>query len=231
MAKYRLTKNDPRALPAYTITEVARYLTVPPATIRYWSVGRDDYAPLIEVPVHTPMLLSFLNLTELHVLSAIRRTHLVKMPSIRSAIDYLVRNAKSAVDKHHPLISRDLETDGLDLFIEQYGKLVNISMEGQLAMREVMQAALERIKRDSNGIPIKLYPFTRSHIGNAAPAIVVIDPALSAGRPVIAGTGLATEIIADRYKAGETIAELAMDYERQETEVQEAIRCELRAAA
>ena len=78
--------------------------------------------------------------------------------------------------------------------------------------------------------PIKLYPFTRSNIDNA-PTIVVIDPALSAGRPVIAGTGLATEVIAERYKAGEAVGELAKDYERREAEIEEAIRCELKAAA
>jgi uncharacterized protein (DUF433 family) len=59
---------------------------------------------------------------------------------------------------------------------------------------------------------------------------VVIDPELSFGRPVIAGTGLATEVIADRYKAGESIQELAEDYGRPAEEVEEAIRCELEAA-
>ncbi len=220
-----------RELPAYSVAEVAHYLNLPKSTVRYWAMGRDSSPALIEAAALNPVALSFLNLVELHVLAAIRRKHTVPMHKVRSAIDYLQENTCNGSEKLHPLLSKQLQTDGLDLFIEQYGKLVNISMEGQLAMREVMQAALERIKRDSNGIPIKLYPFTRSHIGNAAPAIVVIDPALSAGRPVISGTGLATEIIAERYKAGETIAELAMDYERQETEIQEAIRCELRAAA
>ena len=61
--------------------------------------------------------------------------------------------------------------------------------------------------------------------------MVVIDPRLSAGRPVIAGTGLTTQIVAERYKAGESIGELARDYERGNEEIEEAIRCELQAAA
>lgn len=60
---------------------------------------------------------------------------------------------------------------------------------------------------------------------------MVIDPALSAGRPVITGTGLATEVIAERFKAGESVSDLAKDYERKEAEIEEAIRCELKAAA
>ena len=230
MSRRPLQTNDPRELPAYTVSEAAHYLRVPAATIRYWSVGRGDYAPLIEAPEHVPTLLSFLNLTELHVLAAIRREHEVKMPSVRRAIQYLAKHARQAADKRHPLVSRDLETDGLDLFIEQYGQLINISRKGQTAMREVIGAALRRIDRDAAGVPIKLYPFTRAAMDNT-PTMVVIDPRLSAGRPVIAGTGLATGLIAERYKAGESIGDLAHDYERENAEIEEAIRCELQAAA
>lgn len=221
---------DPIDLPAYTISEAAHYLTVPAATIRYWSVGRDDYRPLIEVPKRVPTLLSFLNLTELHILAAIRREHEVKMLSVRRAIQYLAEHAQGAMDQRHPLISRELETDGLDLFIEQYGQLINISQAGQTAMREIITAALRRIDRDPAGVPIKLYPFTRSAMEDT-PTMIVIDPMLSAGRPVIAGTGLATQLIAERYKAGESISDLAHDYERENEEIEEAIRCELQAAA
>lgn len=222
--------NDRREMPAYTVAEAAHYLSVPAATVRYWSVGRDDYEPLITVPHSSPTLVSFLNLAELHVLAAIRRQHKVKMPSIRRAIRYLSKHAPTRIDNQHPLISRELETDGLDLFVEQYGQLTNISREGQTAIRELIKAALRRIDRDPNGIPVKLYPYTRPGTKDA-PTLVVIDPRLSAGRPVIAGTGLATQIIAERYKLGESISDLAYDYERPNAEIEEAIRCELAAAA
>ena len=229
MRKQTAAREDRRELPAYSIAEAAHYLTVPKATIRYWATGQGQYQPLIEIPCDKPVHLSFLNLAELHVLAAIRRKHTVSMLKVRSAIEYLRKNTTNAKDKRHPLISKQLETDGLDLFIQRYGELVNISQDGQMAMRQVMNAALHRIERDPNGIPIKLYPFTRSSI-QSAPAMVVIDPSLSAGRPVIAGTGLATEVIAERYKAGESIEELARDYERKAEEIEEAVRCELQAA-
>lgn len=222
--------DDIRELPAYTISEAAHYLTVPAATVRYWSVGQGDYEPLIVTPKHSPVLLSFFNLTELHVLAAIRRKHVVAMPKVRKAIEYLMENAQGSIDRQHPLISYQLETDGLDLFIKQYGALINISQGGQIAMREIISAALRRIERDIQGIPIRLYPFTRTAMEDA-PAMVVINPELSAGRPVIAGTGLATQVIAERYKAGESVSRLAEDYEREEAEIEEAVRCELQAAA
>ena len=134
------------------------------------------------------------------------------------------------IDHRHPLISRELETDGLGLFVEHYGQLINISRDGQTAMRNVMSAALQRVDRDSESIPIKLYPFTRLAIDDA-PAMIVTDPALAADRPVIAGTGLATQVITERYKAGESVSELAQDYERVPAQIEEAIRCELQVAA
>lgn len=230
MATKASKKTDRRELPSYTIIEAAHYLNIPDATVRYWATGQDSYAALIEVTASRPTLLSFINLVELHVLAAIRRRHTVPMPKVRAAIEYLKKNARSAHDKKHPLISRQLETDGLDLFIQWYGELISISRDGQLAMRDVMSAALHRIERDDKGIPVRLYPFTRSDI-RQAPSMIVIDPTLSAGRPVIASTGLATEVIAERYKAGESIKELARDYERQQEEIEEAVRSELRAAA
>lgn len=226
MTKFRKSKSiDPREMPAYTVAESAHYLSLPASTVRYWSAGRGDYKALISAAQKHPTVLSFLNLIELHLLAAIRRKHAVSMPNVRSAIGYL----KERYHSSHPLLSKKLETDGLDIFISSYGQLINISRDGQTAMRHVMEAALKRIERDDNNIPIKLYPFTRAHIENA-PSMIMIDPAISGGRPVIAGTGLATEIIAERYKAGESIKALAFDYGQKEEEIEEAIRCELQAA-
>ena len=222
---------DRRELPTYTIPEAAHYLSVPAATIRCWSVGRGSHLPLIDVPSPgPPTLVSFLNLTELHVLSALRRKHQVKIPAVRKAIEYLARLAETAIDRRHPLVSRTLETDGLHVFTDFYGQLINLSRSGQAAIRELIAGALKRIERDPGGTPIKLYPFTRHSLTNA-PALVLIAPALAGGRPVIAGTGLANQIIFERYKLGESISDLADDYERPGMEIEEAIRCELEAAA
>ena len=230
MGRRRRVASDPREQAAYTVAEAAHYLDLPVPTIRCWATGRGNCEALIGVPARHPVLLSFLNLAELHVLAAIRREHAISMPRVRAAIGYLAQHTRRDSDRRHPLISADLETDGLDLFIERYGQLVSISQDGQTVMREMMAAALHRIDRDPQGVPIKLYPFTRSSIDDA-PALIVIDPTLAAGRPVLKGTGLATGILAERYKAGESVAQLARDYERSKVEIEEAIRSELRTAA
>jgi uncharacterized protein (DUF433 family) len=230
MRRRRKQAADPREQPAYTIAEAAHYLDLPVPTIRYWATGSTNCDPLVDVPARHPVLLSFLNLAELHVLAAIRREHAISMPKVRTALAYLAQHTRRDPDRRHPLISADLETDGLDLFIDEYGRLINISREGQTVIREVVRAALSRVERGPEGIPVKLYPFTRKAIEDA-PAMIVIDPRLSAGRPVIAGTGLATQVIAERYKAGESVRELAYDYGRERAEIEEAIRCEVPLAA
>lgn len=221
------TNRDHRALPAYTVSEAAHYLNVPATTLGSWVAGS---APLTCMPTSAARLLSFFNLAELHVIAAVRRTHGVRMPQLRSAIDYLRDLASSAHDRKYPLLSQALETDGVSVFLDQYGELTNISQRGQVAMREVLGAALKRIDRDAKGVPVRLFPYTRPSKENA-PSIIAICPGICAGRPVIVGTGLSTQIIAERYKAGESIRDLAQDYERAHLEIEEAIRCELDAAA
>ncbi|KYC35705.1 hypothetical protein WA1_07820 [Scytonema hofmannii PCC 7110] len=62
----------------------------------------------------------------------------------------------------HPLAYKKLYTDGIDLFIEHLGNLVNASRNGQLAIPEIVQIYLKRIEWDETDLPAKLYPFTRT---------------------------------------------------------------------
>lgn len=166
--------------------------------------------------------MSFINLVEAHVLTAVRREHEISLPKVRKAISYL----REKLGSSHPLADDYFSTDGLDLFVVKYGQLINVSREGQLAMRSVLETFLSRVKRDRGGKPSKLYLFTRRGDPDE-PLAVVVDPAVSFGRPVLEGTGIPTEILAQRYKAGDSLDELAEDYARPKPEIEEAIRYEL----
>lgn len=228
------TNRDLRELPAYGIREAAHYLRIPESTLRSWVFGRyypteagkKFFEPLIRTPGPTRPLLSFVNLVEAHVLDAIRRQHEISLAKIRGALNYLARHVRSK----HPFADQQFETDGIDLFIQRYGQLINISQAGQLALRSLIEAHLRRIERDTAGLPIRLYPFTRKREPEE-PKFVVIDPYVCFGRPVLVGTGIATGVITERYKAGESIDELAKDYGRSRLEIEEAIRCELEVEA
>ncbi len=165
-------------------------------------------------------------LVEAHVLAAIRRRHGVKLPTVRRALDCVHRQFRV----EHPLIDQSFQTDGLDLFVERDGDLINASLEGQRAMKEIIGVYLKRIERDAKGLPVKLYPFTRDTQTEAAPAtdprVAVMNPAISFGRPVIDGTGIPVSSIYERYKAGDSAADLAQDFRLEIGEIEEAIRCE-----
>ena len=224
---------DPREMLAYGISEVAHYLQIPPSTLRSWVKGRNYpteagpgfFEPLIALPEYAtegPPGLSFMNVIEAHVLDALRREHRIAMHKVREALTYVEQRFPSK----HPLADQKFETDGIDLFVDRYGQLINLTQQGQLAMRSILRAYLSRLERDAAGVPIKLYLFTRTRSADE-PKVIAMDPYVSFGRPVLEGTGITTTIIAERYKAGESIEELARDYECPPPAIQEAIRCEL----
>lgn len=225
------TFNDPRAIPNYGIPEAAHYLRMPVTTVRAWFLGQHyeslagarHFRPIIKLAQRKPPLLSFMNLVEAHVLDAIRHEHGIPLQKVRRALDYVVRDFGT----EHPLARQQFETDGVNLFIQKLNELINVTEEGQLAIRELLAAHLRRIEHDEAGLAIRLFPFTRpSHLDQ--PKTIVIDPHMSFGRPVLSGTGVATIMIAERYAAGDSIALLADDYGRHSSDIEEAVRCELR---
>jgi uncharacterized protein (DUF433 family) len=60
----------------------------------------------------------------------------------------------------------------------------------------------------------------------AAPTTVAMDPRIAFGRPVLVGTSVPTAVLADRFKAGDTLRDLADDYDTSPETIEEAIRCE-----
>lgn len=234
---------DPRHIPAYTRFDAARYLHVPERTLQNWAYGypyatkaggRRCTPPLIDAESGAAHDFSFFNLVELHVLAALRREHNIQMVKIRRAIEYL----KARLHSPRPLISEVMETNGSDIFVTKLGALIHASRSGQLAMKDLLQAHLQRIDRDRHGVPMRLFPFTRPKAApgaaetmRAQPRVVAIDPAIAFGRPVILGTRVPTIEIFERFIAGESPNAIATDFGRAVEEVLEAIRCEHAAAA
>ena len=98
-------------------------------------------------------------------------------------------------------------------------------------MAELIRSYLERVERDPKGVPIKLYPFMRSQPLGEQPRTIVIDPEVSFGRPVIAGTGIPTAVLAEQFDAGDDVRDLAKEYGASEEAISDAIRCEFRLKA
>lgn len=213
-------------LPLYGLSEAALYLRVPIKTLEYWAFGRGRMAPVIRVAAKHPRALSFMNLLECHMLASMRSPYDLRLPKIRRAVYHLNKSSRFP----HPLIEQPLYTNRIDVLIKEIDKLVNLSRDGQLVIPEIMEAHLERVEYDKDCGIFKFYPFVRERSA-AEPKFIVINPALGFGKPVIAGTGISTAVIASRFNARESVPELANEYGLEEKQIEEAIRWETRAVA
>ena len=223
--------------PAYPASEAARILNLSVNTVRSWCFGQNyrssagetkRFQPVIKPSNTKDKLLSFANLCELHVLSAIRRHHRIPLPKVRESMSYL----RAELSSSRPLLDRQFLTNGIDLFVEQALQLLNVSQQGQKAMRGDFETALARIERDSKGAPIRLFPFSRtSGEDKHQPKAIVVDPRLAFGRPVLSSVAVRTDVIVGRFRAGDSMAEMAKDYGVDEKEIEEALRFEQRRSA
>jgi len=217
--------NDTMETPIYGLSEAAQYLRVPLNTLRYWVRGGGPVPPLIRLASSDLSRLSFTNLLECHMLSSMRAIYDVRIPKVRKALVTLAKY----VQHKHPLVEQAFQTNRRDLFIEHLGKVVNLSKDEQILIPGVMELYLERIERDPKGL-FKLYPFVmgRSH---EEPKLIQINPAVGFGKPVIAGTGISTAVVASRFNARELVGDLAIEYGVTPRQIEEAIRWEQRTAA
>ena len=205
--------------PAYGVSEAAVYLKVPYQTLRYWLTGYKTRPPII-TPVETdPVRLSFMNLLECHALAGMRKVYDLKLPRVRRAL------AKMSQDyqQPHPLVSEVFLTDRKDLFVEKLGTITNVSRHGQMGLT-FFQLHLERVEVNPKGL-FKFFPFVLQP-ARSEPKTIEINPMIGFGKPVIAGTGISTAIIASRFNARDSIAELAAEYECTFQQIEEAIRWE-----
>jgi uncharacterized protein (DUF433 family) len=207
---------DPRSLPAYPLVEAAHYLGLNASTLGTW------FRTGAIVPAqreHDPM--SFWSLVEAFVLKGLREQHRLSLQRIKAAVAELRRQYP---DVSYPLAQLDLAVLNRDLYADRDGLLVDASKGGQLGIRNVLELYLSRVERDASGA-VRLYPFTRPTLADA-PLLVAIDPTVSFGRPVIAGTSIPTAVLHERWKAGDSIHDLAEDYDRPVSEIEEALRYE-----
>ncbi len=214
---------DPRDVPNYTLAESARWLGLVPGTLRSWLMGQKTKmgSRRMHAVAHAagtdPIGLSFWNLVECSVLATIRKQHAVSLQKVRRALDYVAKE----LGKERPLIEQDFSTDGVGLFVERYGKLIDATQKGQTAMREVLEAGLTRIERDAAGVAARLFPWRTNPTESR---LVAVDPRIAFGQPVLASTRIPVEVIFDRFRANESLDHLARDYDVARDTIEDLVR-------
>jgi uncharacterized protein (DUF433 family) len=206
-----------RERPRYSVAEAARYLGIPAATLYSWLPSHGG--PLEHINVDDARL-SFFDLVEAHILRAARDRKVPKARILRG-LEYLKKKCPGVT---RPLVTSDFFTLGKDLLVEgmlgeQDKVLVNASREGQLELKDTILEHLRLISRDSFGLPERLYPKNGSHI-------VSITFDILSGKPVVDGTRISTQTIAQRRRAGESVQELAEEYRLGKNQIEAALNYE-----
>ena len=184
------------------------FIAASSSTLRSWYQQLDVLRPSGQ----DTQLLSFLDLTEAFILHSLRTNFNYSMQRMRLIIDNL-----RAEGKARPLIECDLRVvfNRLVIVKEARGRrprmMVDLCSHGsQLALPELVDLIGARIKKDSKGLPLAIYPW-RLLSDDEKNRPVAIDPNVMSGRLVVAGTRIPVRTLLalkQSNRSEEEIAEL-----------------------
>jgi uncharacterized protein (DUF433 family) len=214
--------------PLYSFAEADHLAGAARGTARRWLLGYSyvRQGQRIEQPRVTPGIdstrgVSFLDLVEV---VAIRRLHSegFSLREIRS----IVTNCQGILGLERPLVRAKFKAGGKDIFVSlDRGTLVEVGRRKRMtAWTDILEPFLKELDYWRDDWANKWWPLGHDRR-------IVIDPEYGFGLPVIAGSGVRTEIIWERIRAGDLPEEIAEDFNVSPLEVDRAIQFEASRAA
>lgn len=222
-------------VPLYTVAEAARYLGVPPSTFTTWAQGytrtprgrRVVRAGAVLTSVPAPPRhpkVPFIGLAEGMVAAAFREAG-VSMQHLRRALEVLQRE----IGIEHALASQRLYTDGASILYdyatsEGDEQVLTRVVGQQRVFPEVVKRYLTLITFAPDGWAERLILPVTSR------PILECDPHRGFGQPRFIRSGAPLGAVLDRFRAGESLAALAADFELPPEDLEDAVRVSLQAA-
>ena len=200
-------------VPNYSLVEAALYLRLKLGDVQRW-VGEG----VIPAPSSG---ISFLNLLELHILKGLRKELGLPFQRIRRALEEYNQTER----REHPFLDPRLETDGIHLFLHEGDEYLNLNRPRQRGIPEILSTYLQRIDRIGNN-GFRFFPFIVREDAQE-PRTIQMSPEIAFGRPVLASTAIATDVIAGRFRARDSISDLAEEYGVPISMIEDAVRWEL----
>jgi len=183
---------------------------------RYWYAPSDlRVMPPVTESIKSQEAVSFVDLVEVIVIGGLRKKGF-SLRTIRKINEY----CQLLLQKTRPLVTETFKVSGRDIFVlASYGHLVNVSSQrGMQAWDEVLDPFLETVDYE-NELARRWWPMGREYP-------VVVDPEYGFGLPVVSGSGVRTEILAERARAGDTDEEISHDFGLDASQVEAALRYE-----
>ncbi len=222
----------------FTVAEAARFLGVPTTTFATWAKGYVRRPPSRPAVIGAPIVTSFaaehgypsipfVGLAEAMVLAAFRHGG-VSLQHIRRAVAIIERE----VGLEHALASQRLYTDGAVILYdyaeaeqdEQLGGLTEV-VSRQRVFAPVVEEYLKRIEYGKDGWAVRVVSPATTR------PVVLVDPKRSFGQPIFIRGGVRVEDVLDRWRAGESLAEVSDDFGVLGEDVEDILRVSLPAAA
>ena len=223
---------DRRFWPRYSAKEAGRFLGMPAATLRRWFCEGGAGGPLFPDRARAPgeeLALSFMELVEARIARRYRELG-VSAARLREVRPFLLEH----IDSEYPLASQNFQFNGAY-------KLHDLSLTQPEACNTDAMAVFERHEGGRSGswrhlsgiidafcqisydpvaprsLAYRFYPFGRD-------VPIVIYPPCGSGRLTVEGHNLLAEILAGQHRRGETIDDLAEDFELSEDTVRQVVQ-------
>ncbi len=218
----------------YPLRQAARLTGAKPASVRRWLLGYhrkgQEYLPLWSPELaHEELgepVVSFRDLLELRLVAAFER-HGVSLRIIRSTAEY----ARKQFGTDYPLTSRRFLTDGRTIFMEAVKaappeeQLLDVHKR-QLVFSDIIRPSLYAGIEYEGVRARRWYPLGEDR------KIVVLDPGIQFGAPIVAKSGIPTDILHASFLAeGKDRKTVARVFGVTTQEVDAAVKFESKLAA
>lgn len=210
----------------YTLQEATKLSEADYSTISRWLRGyayRNKSGEYVERPpiftaefgdVNGQFIISFQDLIELLFVSSFRKRK-VRWSVIHEAFEI----ARERFSSSHPFSAINFKTDGKTIFEEAIAgdraQLSDLHMD-QIVIADFIAPGLMKALEFEDGKAKVWFP---RHPSKA----IVLDPARSFGRPIVARSGIPTEVLFAAYEAEENYEAVAREFDSTANEVRQAV--------
>lgn len=187
---------------------------------RYWYADESRLAPPITSERDQPDGVSFVDLVEVIAIGKLRQRGF-SLRRIRQINEF----CQLALNRDRPLVSETFKTDGRQVFEIAQGAFLLDVLHGQgtQAWDEVLDPFLETLDYEDE--------LARCWWPRGKEEPIVVDPDYGFGLPVVSGSGVRTEIVAERFRAGDAKEEITYDFGLDPRGTEAALRYEMPKAA
>ncbi len=214
--------------PLYGFADADHLANVPRGTSKRWLEGYAYYGTqgqrIVQPPV-TPGAqkqghVSFVELVEVGAIGRLKEAGF----SLRM-IREIVHNCQEILGVPRPLATLRFKTDGREVFVDRGDTLLGVGRKKRMqAWNEVLEPFLQELEYGAHRMAARWWP-----LGRSTP--IVIDPEYGFGFPVVAQSGVRTEIILERFRAGDLSEQISADFNIKPVQVEQALQFELQRAA